>query len=542
MWTRLLASLGVAVSLFVRATTFLVFTITIPTGVGAQWEPDGVQLVTGMTLEDLRIVSDGSSGAIVMWRDARTYQYWQISAQHMTSAWLPTWTTNGVDVVGPTRNTSDPQAISDGNGGAIVIFRSEGGSSPMYAQRINASGTTLWGTGGVQLTTRGFHPAIEPDASGGAIIAWNGDPFVRVQRIDADGTKLWGAEGVTTQLFASFPVLAGDGAGGAFISSTDYGECQRIAADGTFQWPSLKYVGRVMTPDLAGGIFSVGTNGTCCWGSARHLTSTNVDQWGQEGILLQGEGPYLYFNTTVIADRAGGAIILWRGGNTLTTYAQRVDSSGAVVWPENGVPIATNVTEVPPVAIPDSDHGVITVWSDVRQGHPGDVYAQRIDSSGNMCWGMPGLALCDADSSQYGPVAVSDGLGGAVVAWYDLRPATPWPPSIYALRVLASGAISTSIGPPSSRFLSVGNVFPNPSDNAAEITYELSQATNVTMEVFDATGRRLRVDHLGLQPAGSQTYRYDGLDRLNHRLPSGVYFLRLHTEQGSVTRKLVLTR
>ena len=70
-------------------------------------------------------------------------------------------------------------------------------------------------------------------------------------------------------------------------------------------------------------------------------------------------------------------------------------------------------------------------------------------------WTANGTLLCDAANNQYTPQIVSDGTGGAIVAWRDLRNGTNF--DIYAQHVLASGvvdpawtAIGTASRPPNS--------------------------------------------------------------------------------------------
>jgi hypothetical protein len=50
-----------------------------------------------------------------------------------------------------------------------------------------------------------------------------------------------------------------------------------------------------------------------------------------------------------------------------------------------------------------------------------------------------GIAVCTESGGQYGPVIVSDGAGGCIVAWHDLRPTVPANGVIFAQRVSATG-------------------------------------------------------------------------------------------------------
>lgn len=76
---------------------------------------------------------------------------------------------------------------------------------------------------------------------------------------------------------------------------------------------------------------------------------------------------------------------------------------------------------------------------------------------------------------------------------------------------------------------------PNPTHGYASIAYELPQATHVALRVYDAQGAVVRIVADEAQDAGSHEVELDGT-----RWPSGVYFVRLQTDLGTDTRKLVL--
>lgn len=69
---------------------------------------------------------------------------------------------------------------------------------------------------------------------------------------------------------------------------------------------------------------------------------------------------------------------------------------------------------------------------------------------------------------------------------------------------------------------------PNPSEGPTLLTYELAQAaTDVDLEIFDATGRIVCRLSLGPQSAGRQSIEWDGRDGGGRSLPAGVYLLRV---------------
>ena len=145
----------------------------------------------------------------------------------------------------------------------------------------------------------------------------------------------------------------------------------------------------------------------------------------------------------IISDGAGGAIVTWYAGSSGgddDVYAQRVNASGSVQWAANGVPLCTAMGDQDlPMITSDCAGGAIVTWEDFRGGHA-DIFAQRINALGVVQWTANGVALCTATLDQSGPTIVSDGVGGAIVTWMDLRSGYETL-HIYAQKVNAAGAV-----------------------------------------------------------------------------------------------------
>ena len=145
----------------------------------------------------------------------------------------------------------------------------------------------------------------------------------------------------------------------------------------------------------------------------------------------------------IVSDGAGGAIIAWhdyrRGGSDADIYAQRVSATGTVEWTVDGVALctATGRQELPAIAS-DGAGGAIVAWRDLRNGATNDIYAQRISVDGTVQWTPDGVALCTAADEQAHPTIVSDGTGGAIVTWHDRRSGNF---DIYAQRISAGGSV-----------------------------------------------------------------------------------------------------
>lgn len=131
----------------------------------------------------------------------------------------------------------------------------------------------------------------------------------------------------------------------------------------------------------------------------------------------------------ICSDGAGGAIILievdqWNQ-NSNDLYAQRIDSNGNIQWGDNGVHIISSkgYYESIPLICSDGAGGAIISWQDDRNGFFDQcIYAQRLNSAGTKLWSSSGRALTSGDwwQQEY-PSMCSDGAGGAIIAWTDYR-------------------------------------------------------------------------------------------------------------------------
>jgi len=161
-------------------------------------------------------------------------------------------------------------------------------------------------------------------------------------------------------------------------------------------------------------------------------------------------------NPQITSDGAGGAIITWQDSRTgnVDIYAQRVDVSGNVMWTPDGVVVCMAMNnQYEPQIISDGTGGAIFAWYDLRSG-ASDIYAQRVNASGIMLWGLDGHPISTAPDNQWHPRLVPDGSGGAIITWQDIRTSTSR--DIYAQRVdslglclwVANGvSIRSNVGP-----------------------------------------------------------------------------------------------
>lgn len=152
-------------------------------------------------------------------------------------------------------------------------------------------------------------------------------------------------------------------------------------------------------------------------------------------------GPEEQESPQLASDEKGGAIIVWHSdlfSGNIDIYAQRRDREGRLLW---DIPIATSVKrQEDPQIIADGSGGAIIVWEEYYSSTDIDIWVQMVDSQGTAVWTGGGIRVCAATGNQEKVQLVSDGAGGAIIAWQDYRSGSNW--DIYVSRIKSDGTLS----------------------------------------------------------------------------------------------------
>ena len=95
----------------------------------------------------------------------------------------------------------------------------------------------------------------------------------------------------------------------------------------------------------------------------------------------------------------------------------------------------------------------------------------------------------------------------------------------------------------SAGMLALHRISPNPLSGPTEIVFELPAAENeVTLALFDVTGRQVRTLILSYSAQGPGAVHWDGRDDAGRAVPTGIYHCRLRAGQEELTRRVVVIR
>ncbi|MBN1803541.1 MAG: hypothetical protein JW891_18670 [Candidatus Lokiarchaeota archaeon] len=420
------------------------------------------------------IVSDEDGGAIIAWHDDREDRLeYDIYAQRINSSGHPLWKTNGTVICNLPGDQNRIQLTTDTLGGAIITwqdFRESPGR--VYIQRINSSGHCLWGANGTIVSNASGsqkYPRLISDGNGGAIVVWedsrNGNEDIYVQKISPEGQLLWGENGTvvcTRSEKQTFPIIICDGSNGAIIVWDDErkgeNDCdiyaQRINSSGTACWilngvsvcnaSGNQFLGDVIN-DNSGNVYATWEDQR----SGRDIYMQKIDQngflqWDSNGLVICN-APGDQGHPSLISDGDEGAILMWidgRGENLYLwdIYLQNVNSSGTIQWTYNGIKLCNYVGyKYRPELTSDGNGGAFITWEDHRTGN-GKIYAQKINSLGMEQWRTNGVCIDSKGSSQSTPELVSDGTGGIIISWCGSGPGAN-NIDIYAQRLNSAGTL-----------------------------------------------------------------------------------------------------
>lgn len=436
----------------------------------------------------IAMVGDGQGGAILVWDDQ---DHPALVSQRLSASGASLWG-SGMRVTRDPSLQKSPLATPDGVGGAIVAWLDGRYAIPgtpntntLFVQRLSSAGSILWNSDGVLITAEYGNPqyySIVSDGAGGAILVWRGETGqdnccqIIAQRVLSDGTVAWAAGGEPlTPIGDTFTAVkaASDGAGGVLVAYADITstsrpvplEVQRIGPDGTMVWnPGAVTVGAMNSPyNHDFDLVSDGSNGAIvAWDAlvagAPVIAAQRVDAqgnllWNSAGITVSSATGNRVVSD-LAADGAGGAVVIWDDsrndpslngqdcynlGTECDIYAQRLAPDGTPAWTPNGAPVV-----VAPNAqfrgqlVPSNDGSFLATWSDCRDAPDVNscldnmkIYMQVLTSNGAPYGSANGVPVSIAPWNQGttfeleggwpGFARISDALGGAVFAWPDGR-------------------------------------------------------------------------------------------------------------------------
>jgi hypothetical protein len=329
-----------------------------------------------------------------------------------------------------------------------------------------------------------------PDTKGGAILVWDdnrnsvtGSTDIYAQRIKNNGFGKWTMNGIavcSNTLTQKSVAITGSGIDGSAIVTWEDNRAgnndiyaQKIDSSGNVLWTTdgiavcsktTSQKNPKLISDNAGGAIIVWEDSVNFYWDiyAQRISSSGALLWATNGVAVCA-APNIQINPKIDVDDLGGAVITWqdkRNSTDYDIYAQRLNPSGIIQWAANGVVVCNSIgVQNNPRIEPDGSNGALISWIDKRVGTDYDIYAQRISASGTAMWASNGVAVCSAANNQTAQDMKYLGSNGVVIAWKDDRSGKF---DIYAQQLNLSGVAQlTNNGVLLSNSSSIKSINPN---------------------------------------------------------------------------------
>ncbi len=180
-----------------------------------------------------------------------------------------------------------------------------------------------------------------------------------------------------------------------------------------------------------------------------------------------------------------------------------------------------------------------------QSGLGGDNWALQVSNNNGLTW--VDLEVLTTRQNAWTPVTVDLETVLPLTAFMRLRAKVCDPGidsvvegAIDDVRIEALPPLSASVGDAGEASSTV-RIQPNPMRTHAKIAFRMSTPGDVTLDLFDATGRRVRNLVSGTLTAGAHEIEWDGRDDGGASLPQGVYFYRLRMGGVEESSRIVRT-
>lgn len=504
-----------------------------------------------------KLVSDGSGGVFVGWNDPRsgpsTFRVKRLAANgEAPPGWLSSGSILGDSTIGGARQF----LVRSGPDAAVACWQ-RSLTGEVLGQRVDTSGTLLWGPSGVPVSRRGRATAMQAVValSDGGVMCFfklayaNGSDTLFASRLDETGRLLWGedvvvcdAVGSQNQLVAAAvsdsEVVAAwmDGRSTPIPSDPQAHElyAQKLRLDGSEAWAHngvrvlSEAFEKQIAPNGRGGFA-----GICKYedGGARLKlididgSGTPLGGWPGDGLPL-APGIEQYGSLSV-SPGDGQLLVVWwdyAGGKKLK--AQRIDSAANVLLPNGGIAVFDTTAALSGWSSTPDERGGAFVAVELN----GNILAQHVRVDASLDWPFAGMPVTTAPGSQMFTVLESDGSGGLFACWEDYRNSNT-DSDLYAQHMNVDGSLGGAVTATDVAATEALYV-----DGCAQVTWYASDASGVPFTVerqqdgsgwvplgtvlADGTGRVFRRD-CEVVPRASYEYRLEWSNSgvLQHTLP-----------------------
>ena len=496
-------------------------------------------------------------------------------------------------------------AVETPDSASIVIYQSQTETAlTLRAQKISYTGNRLWGAYGLEVGSPNYDfTSVKGylDGNGGVYFIYTSTgaaPFyyseLRLQHINSNGQRDFPdpspVVNANDQQYSNVVVSNGVVYLGYILSLAEDNwnyrvQLSRMNADGTARWThSISFGYDTSMTNGSRGTRTLlnlmpGSNGSviATWCESFYgiqgdyqLCSQKIDSsgnflWGPVGKRVSPTTYTQYIFQTV---KSGNNYwYLWqesRATETPTLFLQQLTDDGQMVFDSSGIAVPHNGTVwmSNQILLPDASSGVYIsyalqsylapTWSYFLQGLVASHYNQSGEVEHSEIWNpgtQSGVAFVAKMSlDDYIPTGVSTS-DGAIISWQDGRAILGWAEEgwysqhdLYIQRITDNNVSVREVSAPVPKLFTLEQNYPNPFNSTTHFKFTLPNAEKVKLVIYDVTGREVIRLLDEVKMTGTYDVRWNGKNSAGQTIASGLYFCRLQTSSGAITKKMTLLK
>ena len=343
-------------------------------------------------------------------------------------------------------------SVDSENNAIVTTVDERTGNWEVYAWKISQEGNMLWGNEGIALTNNGstnMSPRLTILEDNSVVVSCTySDSKVFLQRISSDGQTLWG-DGVVIEddnnaMVSPNPVKTVDNnimvqwirqASGWPI----YSELlmQKFDQDGISIWnEATTIVGPTVFPmgnwsqqlvcHENGESSSAWTqfSGNVQNAVAQNTSAEGILAWGGEVDLSLNSSNFRMSPKVTITEDAQELVAVWKETNGSQSQrgisAQRLNSEGERLWSSTGMPVVPLNSNYDYLDISIAGYGeeIISTYLQQSSDMSSDIYANRLDSEGNVLWEGESVTITNSNDSK-SDMMTGTGENFLIISWSE---------------------------------------------------------------------------------------------------------------------------
>ena len=172
----------------------------------------------------------------------------------------------------------------------------------------------------------------------------------------------------------------------------------------------------------------------------------------------------------------------------------------------------------------------------ISEGINTAIYETPTETNG-VCWNS-----ADIDSGTFIWTSPPGGTGEVRLYWAGLQGTRAWGADTQVVLIANDSQLDIEYWPGTPTSFSMGQNYPNPFNNETIVEISVAEAGRVDFIITNILGQLVYEWRETVQQPGTVSIRWDGNKANGAELPSGIYFYRMTSKAGTITKKMMLLR